>query len=141
MANTLSVRKTSPPNPLDLNPVRITGREKTIRYTCTLSGSYVQHIRGQNVGEVLDLTKVIGRGDSIPEQFWMSNGPSAFYVLNTGGTGFSMSIVPGADAFHWLLCIFSGVSTELAAGLYSANAAGLLTDVDIILEANGRNFD
>lgn len=112
-------------------------RERLIRYSVTLSGSYVQHIRLQNTGEVLDFTKVVGQGAQT-QQFWGGNGPRLVYLLNTGGTGFSMSIVPGADNLHWLLCIFSGVATELAAGTYAANAAGLLTDLDIVIEAVGR---
>jgi hypothetical protein len=52
-----------------------------------------------------------------------------------------MSILPGADAFHWILKIFSGVATELAAGTYAANAPGLLTDNDIVLEFTGFAFD
>ena len=120
--------------------VRVSEREKVITYSLTLSGSYVQHIRGQNTGEVLDFTKALGLGGQ-PEQFWGANGPRRVYVLNTGGTGFSMSVVPGADRLHWLLCIFSGVATELAAGTYAANAAGLLTDLDIQIETSGRTID
>lgn len=123
---------------IDRNAVRIYEREKLIRYTLTLTGNYVQHVRGSNVGEVLDLTAVLGNTTYFPDQFWGYKGPVRGYVLNAGGTGYSMSIVPGADALHWLLCIFSGVATELIAGGYPA---GLLTDTDIILEFSGFAFD
>lgn len=135
MANVLSIPSS------DLDAVRLYEREKLIRYSITLSGSYVQHVRGTNTGEVLDLTKSPNVGLYQPQQFWGYRGPIKGYVLNTGATGFSMSICPGADAFHWLLCIFSGVATELAAGTYAANAAGLLTDQDIVIEFSGRSFD
>ena len=132
MANTLTV------DALGIqNGVRVNEREKLVRMKCVLSGNYVQHVRGTNTGEVLDLTKVIGAGPA-PDQFWGPSGPSIVYVLNTGGTGYSMSIVPGADHLHWLLCIFSGVATELAAAAYPA---GLLADLDIVVESSGRRFD
>jgi hypothetical protein len=133
MANVLSIPGS------DFNAVRLYEREKLIRYNCALSGSYVQHIRGTNTGELLDLTKTI-TGNFLPQQYWGLTGPLKGYVLNTGGTGFGMSIVPGADGLHWLLCIFSGVAAELAAGTYAANAAGLLTDLDITIEFSGRSF-
>lgn len=127
--------------PLDLDAVRLYEREKLIRYQVILSGSYVQHVRGTNTGELLDLTKSPASALFQPQQFWGYKGPLKGYILNTGGTGYAMSIVPGADALHWLLCIFSGVATELAAGTYAANAAGLLTDLDITVEFSGRSFD
>jgi hypothetical protein len=141
MANQLSIA--SGIQGFDLNAVRLYEREKLIRYNVTLSGSYTQHVRGSNVGEVIDLTKnftLAGQAYN-PEQYWGYKGPSRVYVLNTGNTGYSMSIVPGADLLHWLLVIYSTYATELAAGTYAANAAALLTDQDIIIEASGRNFD
>ena len=132
MANTLTVDALGV-----ANGVRVNEREKLVRYKCALSGNYTQHTRGQNIGEVLDLTKVIG-DPGVADQFWGLNGPSRVYVLNAGGTGYSMSIVPGADNLHWLLCIFSGVATELAAGAYPG---GLVADVDIVIESTGRRFD
>jgi hypothetical protein len=119
------------------NGVRVNEREKLVRYKLTVSGLYVQHIRGQNVGEVLDLTKVVLAGNA-PDQLWGPVGPSRMYVLNAGGTGYSLSIVPGADNLHWLFCVFSGVATELAAGAYPA---GLIADADILIESTGRRFD
>lgn len=132
MANTLTV------DALGVNNgVRVNEREKLVRYKLVLTGNYVQHTRGQNVGEVLDLTKVIAAGNA-PDQLWGLNGPSRVYVLNAGGTGYSLSVVPGADNLHWLLCVFSNVATELAAGAYPA---ALLADVDILIESTGRRFD
>src|SRR5437016_1645154 len=101
-----------------------------------LGGNYASHTRGQNVGEVLDLTKVTGAFKE--DQFWGPKGPIRVYVVNIGETGNSMSIVPGADNLHWLLVIYSGVATEFGAGVYSA---GLLADLDIYIEASGRRFD
>jgi hypothetical protein len=118
------------------NGVRVNEREKLVRYKLTLSGLYVQHVRGQNVGEVLDLTKAVGA--FAVDQFWGVGGPSQVYVLNAGGTGYSLSVVPGADNLHWLFCVFSGVAVELAAGAYPA---GLIADADILIESTGRRFD
>jgi hypothetical protein len=121
----------------DLNAVRVEQREKTITYNVALSGSYVQAVRGTNVGEVLDLTRVTST-QYLPSQFWGPEGPRIFYLLNTGSSGFAMSIVPGADLLHWLLMIFTASATQLVAGTYAANAAGLLTDLDIKVEGRGR---
>lgn len=151
MANSLAIANTSgvatPAAPdyaavggYDRNAVLVYEREKRIRYTVTLSGSYVQAVRGSNVGEVLDLTKPVV-GPYAPEQYWGMKGPVRMYMINNGLTGYGFSIVPGADALHWLLVIFSGVATQLSAGAYSANAAGLLTDADIVVEATGLGFD
>jgi hypothetical protein len=131
MANVLTVR--------DLNAVRQEQREKTIRYTVTLSGNYTQFVRGTNVGEVLDLTKVQST-QYLPDQYWGNVGPQIMYLLNNGssGTATSMSIVPGADKMHWLLVIYSAVGTQLAAAAYPA---GLLADLDIVAEATGRVMD
>lgn len=126
---------------VDRNAAIVYEREKRVRYSVTLSGSYVQHVRGSNVGEVLDLTKGLSPSFDFANQFWGMRGPVRMYVLNPGGTGYQMTIVPGADSLHWLLAIYSGVATELAAGTYAANAAGLLTDLDIVVEATGVSAD
>jgi len=81
------------------NGVRVNEREKLVRWKLVLSGNYVQHVRGSNVGELLDLTKTVGAGNA-PDQFWGPNGPSRVYVLNPGGTGYSLSTTPGADNLH-----------------------------------------
>lgn len=132
MANTLTVDASG-----TKNGVRVNEREKLIRYKLAVSGNYVQHIRATNTGELLDLTKVITAGNA-PDQLWGISGPSQVYVLNAGGTGFSLSVVPGADQLHWLFCVFSGVATELVAGAYPA---ALAADTDILLESTGRRFD
>lgn len=119
--------------------LRVNEREKLIRYNVALSGNYTQYVRGQNVGEVLDLTKVVGifRED----QNWGNVGPSRGYVLSVGSSGYSMSILPGADPLHWLLAIFSGVNTQLNAGAYPAGNIPLVGDLDIYVEFCGRRFD
>jgi hypothetical protein len=118
--------------------VRINEREKIIRYNVALSGAYTQFTRLQNVGEVLNLGAVVGVFKE--DQFWGQKGPVRGYVVNIGATGFSMSIIPGADNLHWLLAIFSGVSTQLGGGVtYASN--GLSTDLDIFVEFSGRRFD
>lgn len=128
MANQLTIN--------DLNAVRQEQREKTITYSVTLIGAYVSFVRGQNVGEVLTPNTAIGQ--YLPDQFWGESGPRVMYLLNTGSTGYAMSIVPGADNLHWLLVIFSGIAAQLAAGAYPA---GLLADLDIKVEARGRVID
>lgn len=119
------------------NGVRVNEREKLVRYKLTLAGNYVQGVRGSAVGEILDLTKVVPAGNS-PDQFWGPQGPSKCYVLSVGNSGYSMSVIPGVDNLHWILMIFSGVAAQLAAGAYPA---GLLTDLDILIESTGRRFD
>jgi hypothetical protein len=119
--------------------VRVNEREKLIRYNFTLSGSYVQFVRGTNTGELLVPNNAVGVNAA--DQYWGQRGPSRGYVLNIGSSGFSMSILPGADNLHWLLAIFSGVATQLSAGTYAANAANLLTDLDLYVEFSGRRFD
>lgn len=116
--------------------VRVNEREKIIRYNLALSGNYTQFVRGTATGEVLAPNSAVGvfRED----QFWGKVGPARAYVLNIGSTGYSMSIIQGADALHWLLVIFSGVATQLAAGAYPA---ALTTDLDIFVEFSGRRFD
>jgi hypothetical protein len=128
MANAVTIQ-----DPAD---VRVTEREKLIRYNIRLSGNYVQHVRGQNVGEVIDLSKVVGINQY--DQFWGQKGPRKVYIINVGESGYGFSIVPGADALHWLLVVYSGVATELAAGAYPAP---LLADLDITIEAAGLSFN
>ncbi len=115
--------------------VRISEREKLVRYIITLSGAYVQAVRGTNTGEVLDLTKAVGANQA--DQYWGQRGPRRVYILNNGN-GFNMQIIPGADNLHWLLRIFSASGAEQAAGAYPA---GLTGDLDVICEATGRSFD
>jgi hypothetical protein len=125
-------------NLIDRNAVRIYEREKLIRYSVILSGTYATHVRGQNVGEVLNLGQVYAPVSYQADQLWGYKGPTRGYLVNIGNVGYSMSVVPGADPLHWLLCIFSNVATELAAGAYPA---ALTTDQDIVLEFSGLVFD
>jgi hypothetical protein len=116
--------------------VRVNEREKIIRYNCVLSGNYVQAVRGSNVGELLDLTKVVGALQA--DQFWGISGPIRGYPLQgPGGSG--VEIIPGADRLHWLLKMFAvGANNEFAAGAYPAS---VLADLDFYVEFSGRRFD
>lgn len=138
LANFTGLTAASGQNGLDRNVSRLYEREKLLRYSVVLSGAYVQAIRGTNVGEVLDLTKVPPNALGVSNSSWGYRGPVRMYVINPGSNGNGMVIIPGADAFHWILKIFSGVGAELAAGAYPA---GLLADLDIVAEATGNNFD
>lgn len=115
--------------------VRVTEREKLIRYKLTISGNYVQATRGQNVGEVIDLTKVVGVNKE--DQFWGKNGPKRMYPVQ-GPAGYGVEILPGADNLHWLWKIYSAVGVELGAAAYPAAITG---DLDILVEASGRVCD
>lgn len=145
MANVLSLANFTAANAAvngtDRNAVRVYEREKLIRYSVALSGSYVAAVRGSNVGEVIDLTKALAGTPYQAEQYWGYRGPVRGYVLTPGNTGYGLTLLPGADAFHWLLKIFSAVATELTAGTYAAQAPTLLTDTDIVLEFTGLAFD
>lgn len=129
MANVLTIN--------DLNAVREEQRENTITYSVALSGAYVQHTRGQNVGEVLAVNTALNPF-YLPKAYWGQIGPRVMYPLNTGATGYAMSCCPGADGLHWLLIIFSAIATELAAGAYPV---ALITDLDIKVEGRGRTVD
>lgn len=122
---------------VDTNGVRIFPDEKRIRYTLTLSGAYVQAVRGSNVGELIDLTKALNPSFQA-EVFWGQKGPTRGYVMQGGIAGNDAEIIPGADSLHWLLKVFSSANTELGAGAYNAAVTG---DLDIIIEFTGRNFD
>ena len=148
MANSLAIANISgvaapaapapPVGGIDRNAVRMYEREKLIRYTVTLSGNYTQAVRGTSTGEVLDLTKTPTNTNFFPDQLWGYKGPVRGYIISAGFSGYTMTIVPGADALHWLLVIFQAFFTQLNAGAYPA---GLTTDVDIIAEFTGQVFD
>lgn len=126
-------------NLIDRNAVRVYEREKLIRYTVILSGNYQQHIRGQNVGEVLNLGQAYNPVTYQYDQYWGLKGPVRAYVLNAGASGYNMSICPGADPFHWLLYVQAlAAGGELAAGAYPA---ALTAELDIVIEATGFAFD
>lgn len=148
MANTLSLANitgvATPPPPappvagIDRNAVRTYEREKLIRYSVALTGSYVVAVRGTNTGEVIDLTKSPANANFSPMELWGYKGPVRGYVISPGFAGYAMSIVPGADALHWLLVIFSTLTAQLAAGAYPG---ALTADADIVLEFSGQIFD
>jgi hypothetical protein len=129
MANQLSIN--------DLNAVREEQRELIITYAVALSGNYTQFVANTNVGEVLTPNTATSKF-FLPRQYWGQNGPRVMYLLNTGSTGYAMSLVPGADNLHWLLVIFSNITTQLAAGAYPA---GLAADAFIQVEGRGRVVD
>jgi hypothetical protein len=125
MANVLTVD--------GVQAVRIAEREKLIRVNCVLSGNYVQApARGTNGGELIDLTKVVGIAGK-EGQFWGPKGPARGYPLQ-GPAGFSAQLIPGADALHWVLKIWSSAGNEHAAGAYEASITG---DLDFYLEFTG----
>ena len=125
----------------DLNAVRQEQREKTIRYNCALSGSYVQFVRGTECGR----SAAAQPGQSAPNIF----------PINTGATSDRASCICSTrdrratpcrsclarDNLHWLLVIYTAITTQLGAGTYAALAATLLTDLDIKVEARGRVID
>jgi hypothetical protein len=131
MANVLTIS--------EVNAVRVSEREKTIRYNVTLSGSYVRVVRGADTGEVLKL-ETAANPNSFSNAYWGPNGPSRVYVIN-GPAGYATEIIPGGTPNHWLLKIFTAANTEVAAGTYAAGAAGITADVDFTIEASGRSFD
>lgn len=123
-------------NVLAVDDVIVGQGMKIVRYKVTLSGSYVQAVRGANTGEVLVLNGATGIFKQA--QFWGQNGPKRVYVVNLTN-GYAVGIQPGADALHWLLVFFGlGVNTQLAAGAYPAPITG---DLDFYIEAVGREFD
>jgi hypothetical protein len=111
-------------------------KQRFIRYLVALSGSYVQAVRGSNVGEVLNLGS-IQSGTFDPMQYWGYEGPKIVKLVNGPGL-YIAEIVPGADAFHWLLKVSSTTpGTELAAGAYPASITG---DLDVYVEAWGAEY-
>ncbi len=121
------------PNVLTVIGDNTTIKERYLRYGVALSGSYVQAVRGSNVGEVLNLSS-IASGTYGPTQYWGFEGPKYVKLLNGPG-GYTAEILPGADKFHWLLKIYGTTpGTELSAGAYPASISG---DLDIAIEADG----
>jgi hypothetical protein len=97
-------------------------------YSLTLSGSYVQAVRGANTGEVLT-PLTASDPNFLTNPFPGNKGFKRGYVIQ-GGAGNSPEIIPGADAFHWLLKLFSAANTQLVAGAYNAAITG---DLDILV--------
>lgn len=125
------------PNQLTVVSERRGLRYRALRYRVALSGLYVQATRLQDVGEVLKLENALNPYN-IPQAFWGNEGPSP-----TGGTvinppkGYPSKILPGATVGHFLLQMFSGVLTELAAGAYDA---AVIADQDIYIEFDGASY-
>ena len=102
---------------------------KKIRYSVTLSGNYVQAVRGANTGEVLALGSATNPL-YLPDATWGQKGPLRACIVN-GPAGNQAEIIPGADSLHWLLKFFSAADTELGAGAYSAT---IKADADFVVE-------
>ena len=114
--------------------VRVAEREKLVRYSCVLSGNYVQAgAAGSAVGEIIDLTKAVGAPGAPAGQFWGNKGPARGYALQ-GPAGFTAQLIPGADALHWILKVWSSAGNEHAAGAYEASITG---DTNFFLEFTG----
>jgi hypothetical protein len=112
-------------------------RVRLIRYKVTLSGAYVQAVRGTATGEVLNLNGATNP-KGLPQALWGKDGPTRVYPLNGFG-GFGVEIVQGVDNLHPILKFFGTTpGTELAAGAY---AAGVTGDLDTFIEAIGRIED
>ncbi|HEV7523008.1 MAG TPA: hypothetical protein VGP89_18040 [Candidatus Angelobacter sp.] len=97
-------------------------------YKVTLSGSYVQAVRGANTGEQLK-PFAASNPNFLPKAFPGNKGFKRGYVIQ-GGAGNGTEIIPGADIFTWLLKFFSAANTELAAAGYNAAVTG---DVDFMV--------
>lgn len=128
MANVLTIS--------EVNAVRVSEREKAIRYNVVLSGAYVQAVAGADTGEVLKLEGAANPGLQA-NAFWGQKGPARVYNV-TGPAGYGVELILGGNPNHWLMKIFSAVGTELAAGAYPAAITG---DANITIEASGRAFD
>jgi len=124
MANTMALQDKS----IDTNPI-------TFTHKVTLSGSYVQAVRGTNTGEVLTPNSATN------PRFLPKPSASVYqraYVVN-GPAGFGAEILPGADGTHWLLKLFGTTpGTELLAGAYNA---GLTGDLDFLVAFEARSCD
>lgn len=97
-------------------------------FTITLTGSYVQAVRGTNTGELL-LPLNASNPNFFPKGFPGIKGFKRAYVIQGGG-GNGTQIIPGADPLHWLLKFFSAANTQLTAGAYNAAITG---DVDFMI--------
>jgi hypothetical protein len=126
---------------IDTNGVQVVEKFKTVVGKVTLTGNYVQAVRGANVGEVLlpnSLNTAAGNPGFIPGAGWGLAGPGRAYIIN-GPAGLGAEMIPGADNFHWLLRLFNPTTgAELAAGAY---AALNLADLDFKVAFEGRNID
>lgn len=122
------------PNVLTVLEVSNVIKQRRIRYGLVLTGAYVQAVRGTNVGEVLIPGNAVGKFDAM--QYWGFQGPK-FGEASQPPAGYTASLLPGADAQHWLLKLFSAPGTELAAGAYPA---GVLADLDAVVEFWGADY-
>lgn len=117
MANTMALQEVQTGNNVDV-----------YIYIVTLSGNYVQAVRGSNTGERLQ-PLLASNANFIPKAFPGNKGFKRGYVIQ-GGAGNGVQIVPGADPLNWLLKFFSSANTQLVAGAYNAAITG---DVDFIV--------
>jgi len=123
-------------NALALQEVQTGNNVDVYVYKLTLSGNYVQAVRGTNTGERLQPLNASNLNFN-PKAFPGNKGFKRGYVIQ-GGAGNGVEIIPGADALNWLLKVFSAVNTELVAGAYNAAITGDL-DFTIAFEADPVN--
>jgi hypothetical protein len=120
------------PNQLTIVQAANVWKQKKVRYNVDLSGNY-----GQAAGvapEVLNLNGATGNYD--PDQYWGYQGPKFVSITNLPA-GYNCQIVPGADALHPILKVFSSEGVELAAGAYPA---ALAAELNFFIEAWGADF-
>ena len=102
-------------------------------YKLTLSGSYVQASRGTNTGERLQPLLATDQSGSNFRGFPGNKGFNRGYVIQGGG-GNGTEIMPGADAFNWILKMYASANTEVGAGAYNAAITG---DLDMLVAFEG----
>jgi hypothetical protein len=117
------------PNTMAIQDVQNSTDVTVIIFKVTLSGSYVQAVRGSNTGERFIPNSATNPNNKI-KAFAGNKGFMRGYPIQGPG-GFGCSVLPGADPFNWLLKLY-GVTpgTELAAGAY---AAGVTGDLDFLV--------
>jgi len=119
-----------------LQDVQIGQASTVYVYKVTLSGNYVQAVRGSNTGEVLQPLSA-SNPNFKPKAYPGNKGFDRAYIIQgPGGNG--AEIVPGADAFNWLLKLYSAANTQVTAGAYNAAVTG---DLDILVGFECKNFN
>ena len=120
-------------NTMILQDVQVGERTTLYVHKVTLSGSYVQAVRGSNTAELL-----APNAASNPNFFAK---PSAGEYLRAyplqGPGGFSCEILPGSNATSWLLKVYGSSGTEHTAAAYEAAITG---DLDFYVGFEARNY-
>lgn len=115
-------------NVLALQEVQTGNNVDVYIYKLTLSGNYVQAVRTTNTGERLQPLNATNP-NFVSKAFPGNKGFKRGYVIQGGG-GNGVEILPGLDAFNWLLKVYSAANTELGAGAYNVAVTG---DLDILV--------